>query len=143
MRKIQTGYVLAAEESAPYLTVTIPAQSAEKVFEFDTENDWVSELGGWVSVELQLDDNSKPTYRILRQNFSDYIAFVTVVDDDALSNLPEISLSTNNHSMIEGETATITLTSDQIAPVGGLLVNYEISQVGDFYLPLICQEPIQ
>ena len=58
---------------------------------------------------------------------------IAVLDNDEAPVLPEVSISATKTTLIEGETTTLTLTSTEVAPTSGLLVNYQVTENGNFF----------
>ena len=102
-----------------------------RIVRIPTKDDNVDEADGQITLQLLVASNQQ-TYS-LSSDVTKNWASVTVLDNDAPSSLPVISLLTSTPTIIEGATAFVTLTSDRVAPVGGLLVNFEKNQIGNFF----------
>ena len=95
-------------------------------FQIPTNDDSVDEEDGTITVEILTSTNYEVASGYERATY-------TVYDNDEAPVIPVLSVSTNEIDVIEGVGANITFTSDQAAPANGLVVNYEKSQVGDFF----------
>ena len=109
-----------------YFDGTTVTNALEKTFTFSTIDDDIVRNGG--KVVLKLKSRRDKSYQISTNR-----AVVRIVDNDIPSSLPVVNLVTETPSIEEGQTATITLESNQIAPTNGLMVGYTKSQTGDFF----------
>ena len=105
---------------------TTTTNATEKTFTFSTIDDELIQNGG--KVVLKLKSRRDKSYQISTKR-----AIVRVVDNDIPPGLPVVNLSTETPSIEEGQTAILTLESNQIAPANGLMVSYTKSQTGDFF----------
>ena len=97
-----------------------------------TIDDDIDEADGNISLTLLRPDNLPLKYT-LSSDSSKISASVIVLDNDEAPVSPVVTLSTTTSSIVEGATATLTLTSNLAAPANGLTVNYEKSQAGNFF----------
>ena len=110
-----------------YSPVTIPAGNTEKIVEIDIENNLVSGPDGYVFVQIVIDDDAEPTYRMTGDVWGAE-ARVTVVDDDTpASSTPEITISTSAVSIEEGESVELVISSSQ-AVINPLVVDVALTQ---------------
>ena len=121
--------VLEVGNYVNYSPVIIPALSTERVLDIDIENDLVSGPDGNVFVQLVIDDDAVPNYRLSRdvaglQDIDGLEAWVTVVDDD---DKPMISIA-DGPTVVEGSdsNAEFIITASQL-PESPLAINFEIS----------------
>ena len=102
------------------------------IIRIPTVDDDIHEANGRLTVTL-VESSTQSKYSLSTDPAKNVASVVIVDNDDAPATLPVVSLSTTTPSLIEGATATITLSSDQIAPTNGLLVSYQKNQIGDFF----------
>ena len=122
---ISTGHGHFAGE-----TLYMPAYATETILSIYTEDDEVYETNGVVTATLQPFSgwyNLSP----ISENRS---AEVTVIDDDELQGTtPVVTIYSSDSDVTEGENFEVTFTLDQVAPLGGLNVNYRVASLGQVF----------
>ena len=110
------------------------ATKSSRVIRIPTLDDNEAEPNGRITLSI-ISPSGRYLQYTLSANNSENSASVTILDNDGPKEniLPVVTLSSNNSSIVEGVTATITLTSNQIVPTAGLVVSYQKSQTGDFF----------
>ena len=105
-----------------------------KIVGIPTVDDNIDESDGQITITL-LTPVWNSYYYSLNPDATKNSVSVTVLDnDDPPENLtPVLTLSATSTAIIEGATATITITSDQLAPTDGIVASYQKSQTGNFF----------
>ena len=116
------------EDSKGNVIIYAPIKS--RIIRIPTVDDDIDEANGRLT--LTLIESSNQSQYSLSTDQTKNVASVVILDNDVSPN-PTISLSTSTLSVIEGATATITITSDQLAPTDGIMASYQKSQTGNFF----------